>query len=1002
MTKPNHRRFGAATLACLLTAVPLTAAADPTTAQKGPIQHDTVRVTVTEGTNLAVAASPRDGTLVLDLQGQLFTVPKDGGTAKQISNGLLDPFWPSWSPDGNQIVVQSFADGMFHIRTVSADGRTQKQLTRGEYDDWYPAWSPDGKQIAFNSDRAGTNDIWVVDARGGEPRRVTTAAGAETQPTWAPDGKHIAYLQGSTVESVDLATGATTKVVPAGQGGLLSAPSYSPDGKRVAFVRSGQTGGRFLAVYEAGTSKQIGTYNDVFGFPPRWVSNDEVLYGANGKVVVSNVVGNTSRVVPFSATFTLDRQKYEHKKYDFDTKAPQQARGIDGPQLSPDGKQVVFKALNDLYLLPTAGGKPTKLTNDSYYEIDPAWSRDGRLLAYASDKGGSEDIYVRDLASGKETRLTSGPATEYAPAFSPDGTRIAFQDNTYQTFTVPVAGGTPTRVIAAQNVPGKPTWSADGRTLAETVSVAQRNQILLADTVTNTTKVIEPAPFGSVTTRGDDGPVWSPDGRWLAFSMNSTIWVLPVDPRGNPTGKARQVTREASDAPSWSGDSRTLLYLHNGTLRTVCIDGGGARDIKNDLTFTQDEPDSKLVIHAGKLWDGKNPEPRSDVDILVVGNRIQKIEPHRADRDTTGWKVIEAGDKTITPGLTDMHNHQQMRSKSYGDRQGRLLLSFGITTTRSTGDAVYRALEDRESLASGARVGPRYFMTGEMLEGTRLGWEFARPVRDQQQLQLEYSRIQDLGYDQVKTYMRFRSDWQAQTIEKAHSLGIQVTSHYLYPSIGYGGDMQEHLSGPTKWGFTFARGSSFGGMYDDVVQLESKGGMPFSSTMFSAAALLADHPEIENDPRVKALFVGFEQQTLHAKVLCALKQGPCGFLDGDLEGAKRDVATAKRLIDAGGTVLAGTDSPLDTTAVSLHMNLQAMAKFGLTPFQTLQNATLLPARQLGVEKDLGSVEEGKIADLVVVSGDPTKDISALTNVQTVVKNGRPYTVGELLAPFAGS
>ncbi|MBB5958013.1 Tol biopolymer transport system component [Saccharothrix tamanrassetensis] len=990
MRTADLRRFGGVALVCVL-------AVSSATAAEARGHRPPTTVTVSEGTNLAVAVSPRDGTIVFDLQGQLFSMPRSGGTATPIGEDFLDPFWPVFSPDGSRIAIQSFVDGMFHIRTVTADGRNPRTLTRGEYDDLYPAWSPDGERIAFTSDREGTEDVWTVDVRSGALKRITTAATREAQPTWAPDGRSIAYVQGNTVESVDLATGAVRTVVPASPG-LIAAPSWSPDGRRLAFVRGGQ-GGRALAVAEGGAVRQVGTYNDVFAFPPRWLSADELIYGANGRIAVSHAGSGDTRVVPFKATFSLQRDRYHRKEYDFDSRRPQRVRGIAGPALSPDGRSVVFKALNDLWLMPI-GGKPTKLTRDPFYEVDPAWSRDGTKIAYASDKAGTEDLYVLDVASRREQRVTSSPGAEVAPTWSPDGRTLAFQDQAYQTFTLDVASGATTRVLGPQNAPGRPSWSPDGRTLALTVSVSERNQIMLADLASGTTKTVEPAPFGSVSTRGDDGPIWSPDGRFLAFSMDSTIWVLPVGPGGNPTGPARQVTREASDAPSW-GDAKTLLYLHNGKLRLTAVDNGKPRDVPVDLAYTRDRPNTRTVIHAGRLWDGRNAEPRTDVDILVDGNRIERIEPHRPDRPRDGRRFVDASGLTVTPGLVDMHVHQHLRSKFVGDRQGRLLLSYGITTTRSTGDPVYRALEDRESLDAGARTGPRFFMTGEMLEGSRVGWEFARPVRSEQQLGLELSRVRELDYDLVKTYERFPFDWQAEVTGRAHRLGIPTTSHYLYPGLAHGVDMKEHLAGPSKWGFGFARDASWAGVYEDVIQLASRGGMPFSTTLFSAGSMLADDPAMVDDPRVRTLYTPQEWQALYAKLLCAQGRGPCGFLDGTPEQARRDVGTITRLLAAGGTVLAGTDAPLDSMAVSLHLNLRAMAKYGVTPFQALQSATLLSARQLGVEDDLGSVEEGKLADLVFTEGDPSRDVAALSDIRQVMKNGRLSTVEELLAPFGG-
>jgi imidazolonepropionase-like amidohydrolase len=114
---------------------------------------------------------------------------------------------------------------------------------------------------------------------------------------------------------------------------------------------------------------------------------------------------------------------------------------------------------------------------------------------------------------------------------------------------------------------------------------------------------------------------------------------------------------------------------------------------------------------------------------------------------------------------------------------------------------------------------------------------------------------------------------------------------------------------------------------------------------------------------------------------------------------RKEEDTVAALVRAGVLVLAGTDSPLDNVATALHLNLRAQVKFGLEPWQALQTATLLPARAFGVEHDLGTLEPGKLADLVLVSGDPLHNIRDAANVESVMKSGRLYPISDLVAPF---
>ena len=250
------------------------------------------------------------------------------------------------------------------------------------------------------------------------------------------------------------------------------------------------------------------------------------------------------------------------------------------PALSPNGKQVVFEALNQLWLMDI-GGKPRQLTNDKYYKEDPAWSPDGRSIAYSSDKAGTEDLYVMDVAAGSEKRVTAfANSAEVAAAWSPDGKMLAYQDQAGATYTLNLASGARKRVAAALFAPSKPSWSADGKTIAigALKPYTRRfregtSQILTVDLATGRQTFTEPAPFQSLSTRGEDGPLYSPDGKSVAFVMDSLLWIRPVDANGVPTGLARQVNHEVTDAPTWSGDSKQLLYLSNGKLRIIGADG---------------------------------------------------------------------------------------------------------------------------------------------------------------------------------------------------------------------------------------------------------------------------------------------------------------------------------------------------------------------------------------------------------------------------------------------
>lgn len=400
-----------------------------------------VDLTVREGTNLAVALSPDGRTLAMDLLGSIWTLPVEGGEPQRLTDDLGDARQPAWSPDGRRLVFQSYRDGNWHIWTVGADGSRLRQLTFGPYDDREPHWSPDGRRIAFSSDRrtdtdaaaeavprrsAGNYDIWELELETGELRQLTAHPAADHAPAYSPAGSEIAYVSDRD-EQLGVYTRDTNGVerLVAESAGDAYAPSWSPDGRRIVYnvLAGDRTSSRLMLDGRALTEGE-----DVFPFRAQWLSATELLYTADGKIKRRRLDGGGAETVEFTAALSFERPAYTRMRPDLASTAPQPAKGIVAPRVSPDGEQIAFAALGDLWLLDI-GGEPRRLTDDPYMERDPAWSRDGVKLAYATDRAGTMDLWIRDLRTGEDRRVTTLPTAEMNPAWSPDGSRIAFLNN---------------------------------------------------------------------------------------------------------------------------------------------------------------------------------------------------------------------------------------------------------------------------------------------------------------------------------------------------------------------------------------------------------------------------------------------------------------------------------------------------------------------------------------------------------------------------------------------
>jgi Tol biopolymer transport system component/imidazolonepropionase-like amidohydrolase len=974
-----------------------------------PVLAQDIRVTLREGTNIAAAVSPDGQTVAFDLQGRLWVLPLAGGRAIPITDELGDVRQPAWSPSGDRIAFQSYRDGNWHVWTARPDGSGIVQLTFGPFDDREPHWSPDGERIAFSSDRAGNYDIWELSLATGALARLTENPIEEYSPAYAPDGGRIALVSQSNGETgvwIRSADGSLRSVFrDAGDGG---APSFSPDGRHVAFtsIHAGQSRLLVASAGPAGGEEReprvvSDAGEDVFPFRVSWTGPERLVYTADGRIKRRALDGSPAETIAFQAELALTRPSYERRRRDFDSTDPSPVLGIVGPAISPSGDRVAFFALGDLWLLALGGsGTPERLTDDPYVEVDPAWSPDGQRLAYVSDRGGTMDLWIRDLAAGAE-RHVAQPGSEAYPAWSPDGSRIAFLSVRGLSSDLQVLDLVSGEVSAVRHdlfTPGRPTWSADGSVLA--LSVHQRyssrfregtNEIQLVslEAGAERDRIVTPFLHRSIGTRGTDGPVWSPDGKLMAFAADGALWTVEVSPSGEPIGPLRRLLDGAADALSWTRDSESLLVQTSGGLTRVRTADGQVEQIPLKLNWRRKQPGTRLVVHAGRLFDGRSPTPQRNVDVLIDGHRIAGVVPHAAEQHR-GREVVDGSRGTVIPGLNEMHSHQ---TYAYGESLGRLWLAYGVTTVRDPASEAFSLHERREAVGSGARVGPREFAAGQIFDGTRTYYAGSLSLYPGAQLNAELEGAWRLEYDLVKTYVRLPDALQRRIVAQAHERGVPVSSHELYPAVAFGADHVEHIRGTSRRGYS-PKVSALNRSYEDVIQLLGASGMTLTPTIGIMGGFLvatARDPSVLDDRRILAFLAAGHVEFLRRSAAEAR---------GDLaERAARLAqlgATVRRVVAAGGRVVAGTDSPIIPYGLSLHTELEHYVDGGLTPVQALQTATLWAAEALGAAADLGSIEPGKLADLLVVDGDPLRDITHARRVRVVIKNGEVYRLEELM------
>jgi hypothetical protein len=293
-------------------------------------------------------------------------------------------------------------------------------------------------------------------------------------------------------------------------------------------------------------------------------------------------------------------------------------------------------------------------------------------------------------------------------------------------------------------------------------------------------------------------------------------------------------------------------------------------------------------------------------------------------------------------------------------------------------------VEEREANEAGVRPGPRVYGTGYLMEWQRVYYKMGIAISSVAQFEMELQRAKVLQHDLIKSYVRLPDLQQKRMVDFAHSIGVPVATHEVYPAAFVGVDNTEHTAATSRRGYS-PKMATLQRSYEDVIQLFGKSGRIFCPMISGAGArkLFESEPDLKTDPRF-ALYPDWIRAQVAAQPAAANPGGggdPAG-------GSGRMVLDAMR---AGALVVAGTDTP---NAINLHGELMAYTMAGMSAYDALKTATVNPARALVL--DAGTVEAGKLADLVFVEGDPLANIANAHKVRRVIANGRLYELRDLI------
>jgi hypothetical protein len=431
-----------------------------------------------------------------------------------------------------------------------------------------------------------------------------------------------------------------------------------------------------------------------------------------------------------------------------------------------------------------------------------------------------------------------------------------------------------------------------------------------------------------------------------------------------------------------------------------------------------------LAVRGGMLIDGTGRPPLPDAVILIENGRFRAVDSQHVLPVPPDAEVIDASGLTVLPGFIDGHAHLE-------DFHGELYLHLGITTAVTIQifqDGPWTSAQKRGTELGKIR-GPRIWMSGRAIGGERVATDAPDGrtsrgnivVTTPDEARRAVRRKHQIGCDVIKINEFLPLDLVRVVTEEAHSLGMAVTAHTMdaIGSARAGVDAIEHiwgvgtssiLYGPSRERLHIDR---LGGLVDQeiansyyqtenfgpIIETMVENGVAWTPTIAkwlrplspSMERFRAREEEILNNPR--AGLPGAVRAVTHNAYDKLFRR----YTPEQLERAKIGYDKAnefiRRFVEAGGLLKEGSDPPRGMAAMLLHQALAMDVEAGVPPMTVLQAATLNVAKAFRKDKDYGSVEPGKVADVMMIEGDPLKDMWATQNVRQVVKDGVPVDIG---------
>ena len=897
--------------------------------------------------------------------------------------------------------IPDLSNGLWQLRRYDRKTGQTQTLTSGFGGAARPAISPDGRTLVFVSRRDNETDLLSRDLASGAERIVLRGVTRDEQegfaqmdvwPNYAflPDGKELVFSNHGKLVRLDIASGKTREIpftvkversiaprvawqehLPTGavQAHILRWPSQSPDGRWIAFEAFGRI----------------------------WLQ--EISGG--------KTVGSPKRLTGDSATLP-------HREY--------------APAFSPDGKWLAYVTWSDaqggyLWKAPLGSGRaaaaPVKLTRDAGHYANPSWSPSGDKLVLLRGSGlefrgqqpeDDEFFEIRWIsAAGGETNYVASVKLAQVMKFHPeafwsaDGQRIFYRDPVEQK---------------------KPTDDPKNELVSVRLDGTDRVAHLRLPPV--------------------DDVVPSPDGQWVVFTSRDNVYVtalpgivLKEPPEVGIKEGAVPVWRlsdEAGGYVGWADRGQTITWALGNVFHRLKLsaavdfareekrkaeekksktkEGSDKTDADKDkdkakgekalkvppsesitigLSAPRPVPEGSFVMRGARLITMKGDLVMENADVVVTGNRIVSVAPSGQASVPAGAKVFDAKGETIIPGLIDTHAHLHYSGfEVFPETKWEYAanLAYGVTTVYDPSAPSLDVFSQAEEVEAGTMLGPRVYSSGDVLYGGQQADIFAE-VNSLEDARRQVRRMKAYGARMIKVYQQPRRSqriWFAQACRDEHMLLTAEGAAELQTDLTMAAD-----------GFTAFEHSLPVELYSDVIQFVARSGTFYTPTLIVSYGgpwgelYFWQMRNPHDDPKLNR-FVP------HRSLDRLARRHPWIWPDEyHFPTVAKGIA---QVVRAGGNVSLGAHGQLQ--GLGPHWEVWMMAGEGgakpgsaMTPMEALRASTIAAADKIGFAPDLGSIEEGKLADFMVLDANPLDDIHNTVKIRWVVKNGELFEADTL-------